>query len=100
MEVLVPWGKFFTLTGIYSINSSRRHNLCIETDINVLLLYRFSQPIASTEIWLDDVSCSSSDLTLLDCRHRGIGVENCVHSQDVALICETAGTITSSDSSE
>ena len=29
------------------------------------------------------------DLTLLDCRHSGIGVENCVHAEDVALICET-----------
>ena len=65
----------------------------------ICLLYRFSQPVASTEIWLDDLSCSSSDLTLLDCRHRGIGVENCVHSQDVALICET-GTITPSDPSD
>ena len=52
--------------------------------------HRFSQPAdTNTEIWLDDLSCFFFDLTLLDCRHSGIGVENCVHAEDVALICET-----------
>ena len=42
---------------------------------------------SSLEIWLDDVDCRPSDTTLLSCDHRGIGLENCDHSEDVALEC-------------
>ena len=41
----------------------------------------------SLPILLDDVSCSSSTNFLLLCSHRGIGVENCDHSQDIKLYC-------------
>ena len=27
--------------------------------------------------WLDDVNCRGTEKSLLECKHRGIGVENC-----------------------
>ena len=38
-------------------------------------------------IWLDDLSCSGSELTLLQCSHRGLGSHNCTHSKDVGVVC-------------
>ena len=38
-------------------------------------------------IWLDDLSCSGSELTLLQCSHRGLGSHNCNHSEDVSVRC-------------
>ena len=41
----------------------------------------------SPRIWLDDLNCQSDDDFLLLCDHRGIGVENCGHSEDIELTC-------------
>ena len=38
-------------------------------------------------IWLDDLSCSGSELTLLQCSHRGLGSHNCSHNEDVSVRC-------------
>ena len=38
-------------------------------------------------ILLDDVGCSGSEATLFSCSHNGIGIENCVHSEDAGVIC-------------
>ena len=38
-------------------------------------------------IWLDDLVCSGSELTLLQCSHRGLGSHNCGHSEDVSVRC-------------
>ena len=43
----------------------------------------------STPIWLDDVICSSTDQTLLQCMHNSVGDVSCDHSDDVALRCST-----------
>ncbi len=48
-------------------------------------LYRYS----NLSILLDDVTCSSSDAYLLECSHRGIGMNNCSHSEDIELTCST-----------
>ena len=49
--------------------------------------YRFEAASSSTPIWLDNLFCSSSDTTLSQCTHNGIGVEDCDHSEDVYVSC-------------
>ena len=41
------------------------------------------------QIWLDDVRCTASHETLLDCFHSAFGTHNCGHSEDVFVECGT-----------
>ena len=42
---------------------------------------------SSQTIWLDDVTCTGSESQLINCNHRGLGVENCGHSEDIGIRC-------------
>ena len=41
----------------------------------------------SGETWLDDVNCRTGEVWLANCTHRGWGVEDCHHGQDVGVVC-------------
>ena len=38
-------------------------------------------------IWMDNVDCTSSSTNFLQCGHRGWGIEDCGHSEDILLTC-------------
>jgi len=44
--------------------------------------------IGRGQIWLDDIQCSGSERHISECFHRGWGVQNCGHSEDVAVSCD------------
>ncbi|CAJ1078577.1 macrophage receptor MARCO [Xyrichtys novacula] len=41
----------------------------------------------SGRIWLDDLHCTGTEADIFDCRHGGIGVNNCQHGEDVGVAC-------------
>ncbi len=55
--------------------------------------YSFSQASLFTPTWLDNLRCSGTESRLIDCPANSIGVENCFHIEDVALICAGISTI-------
>ena len=40
-------------------------------------------------IHYDDVQCTGSETHLGNCSHNGIGIHNCVHSEDAGVVCDT-----------
>ena len=50
--------------------------------------------IGSGAIWLDDVECRGWERHISECSHRGWGVHNCVHKEDVAISCIPHSTTT------
>lgn len=38
-------------------------------------------------IWFDDLDCLGNEMSLLDCSHRGVGVNNCGHTEDANVLC-------------
>ena len=41
----------------------------------------------SGPIFLDNVACTGTESALTECRHNGIGIANCFHSDDAGVIC-------------
>lgn len=41
----------------------------------------------STPIWLDNLQCTGTEESLIDCRHNGIGIHNCNHEEDSGIVC-------------
>ena len=54
----------------------------------LFVLCRYGQ--GTGRIFLDNVNCFTSSSTLISCSHNGIGVHNCQHSEDIAVVCTTA----------
>jgi len=44
-------------------------------------------------IWLDDLQCTGSEESFDDCTHRGWGVHNCHHYEDVSILCADGGML-------
>ena len=41
----------------------------------------------SGHIWLDNVKCAGTEVSLLDCEHNAWDDEDCGHSEDVTIRC-------------
>ena len=41
----------------------------------------------SGTIWLSDLHCTGYEASIDECVHKDWNVHNCVHSQDVAIVC-------------
>ncbi|NXS80165.1 MARCO protein, partial [Erpornis zantholeuca] len=47
----------------------------------------FTAPAGTGKIWLDDVSCKGSEITITDCSKRDWGAHNCNHNEDIGVEC-------------
>jgi len=39
------------------------------------------------QIWLDDLQCTGSETSFVNCTHNGWGVHDCNHYYDVSILC-------------
>lgn len=47
----------------------------------------FTASPGTGRIWLDELRCLGTESDIFSCRHRGIGVTNCQHSEDAGVHC-------------
>ncbi|XP_052233588.1 scavenger receptor cysteine-rich type 1 protein M130-like isoform X2 [Dreissena polymorpha] len=43
---------------------------------------------SSQNILLDDVTCTGSEYSIMQCQHSVVGTSNCAHSEDVGVTCQ------------
>jgi len=48
--------------------------------------------VGKGRIWLDNVQCSGTEKSIFECSHSGMGINNCGHSEDVAISCVSDST--------
>jgi len=61
------------------------------------LYYSYSLQLY-TRIWLDGVQCTGSETNIANCRHKGWGVSDCNHNDDVSIAChDNMTTVTSGE---
>ena len=49
--------------------------------------YKQSNVSKSNNIWLDELQCNGTETDVEQCLHRGWGVHNCTHADDVSVRC-------------
>jgi hypothetical protein len=44
------------------------------------------------KVWMENVSCNGSEVSIANCTHNGWGVHSCDQTRTVGVICEVKGT--------
>ena len=56
-------------------------------DDAVTARYNASYGEGDGQIWLNNLHCVGTELSIKNCSHGGRGINNCSHSQDVGVKC-------------
>ena len=48
---------------------------------------RFGPPVGTGPIWLDNMMCDGSELSLFNCTANQLGIHNCGHTEDAGVEC-------------
>ena len=52
------------------------------------LVYRAGFGEGTGPIWIDQISCRGNEASILECRHNGWGIHDCVHQEDAGVHCK------------
>lgn len=88
MHTLIPIANMMSQD--YKIKSKQNKQLQPLTGAQVLRGGFASLEMSDiTPIWLDNLQCSGTEQSLIDCRHNGIGIHNCRHGvKDAGIVCQ------------
>ena len=50
-------------------------------------LPRLDFPAGTGQIWLDDMRCDGSEISLFNCTSSQLGIHNCDHTEDAGADC-------------
>ena len=45
------------------------------------------------DIYFDEVGCFGNESNITECRHPGVGIHNCEHLEDAAVLCKRNYTV-------
>lgn len=45
--------------------------------------------LGSGRIWMDDLVCEGTETSLVECKFKGWGLDDCSHDEDAGVKCET-----------
>ena len=72
--------------------------VCKLKRVGIIIMYLFSTTATSAPMFatygqgtgailLDDLMCTGTEASLLDCPSNGVGIHNCGHSEDAGAVC-------------